>query len=178
MYMFFLFLIAIATAAFIALPLFRKRRQGSLLSLSDSDIDTKELRELISQKEAAYAALKELEFDYDIGKLSDEDYKELQQRYQGEAIAVLKRIDELQGESKVSSMEELIEQEVARARVKHTSMSVSNSDSDEGIEREIEEVRKLKFEEKEELACPDCGKTYQTDDRFCSGCGKNLSSKH
>jgi len=170
---FFLFLIAIATAAFIALPLFKKKKgkQGSVPPLSDTD--TKELKELLSQKEAAYAALKELEFDYGVGKLSDEDYKELQQKYQGEAIAVLKRIDELQGKSGVGNIEKLIEQEITRARARRT--SISALDSDEDIEREIKEARRLKVEGKQGLICPGCGKTYQPDDRFCSGCGRKLT---
>ena len=49
--------------------------------------------ELIERKEAIYAAIKDIEFDYQTGKLSEEDFRQLRQQYKDEAIAVLKKLD-------------------------------------------------------------------------------------
>lgn len=53
------------------------------------------LYKLNQQKELAYAAIKELDFDYNMGKLSEEDYNELKRQYKLEAVSVLQRIDQL-----------------------------------------------------------------------------------
>lgn len=52
--------------------------------------------ELRSRKAIALAAIKELEFDYQTGKLSSEDYNCLKSRYEGEAIETMKSLDGLQ----------------------------------------------------------------------------------
>ena len=52
------------------------------------------LDELYSRKESTYSALKELEFDYKTGKLSDADYHELDVRFRAEAVEILEAIEE------------------------------------------------------------------------------------
>jgi hypothetical protein len=44
-----------------------------------------------SEREAAVAALREIEFDRATGKLSDDDYSELKSRYTGEAVLAMRR---------------------------------------------------------------------------------------
>ncbi|HMA24115.1 MAG TPA: hypothetical protein VKP00_08970, partial [Gemmatimonadaceae bacterium] len=44
-----------------------------------------------SEREAAVAALREIEFDRATGKLSDDDYTELKSRYTGEAVLAMRR---------------------------------------------------------------------------------------
>ena len=46
-----------------------------------------------SEREAAVAALREIEFDRATGKLSDTDYAELKTRYTGEAVLAMRRED-------------------------------------------------------------------------------------
>ncbi|MEW6663418.1 MAG: hypothetical protein ACOY9Y_05960 [Bacillota bacterium] len=48
---------------------------------------------LEQKKEALFSALGEIEFDYRMGKLSDEDYKELQAVYRPQAVALLHQED-------------------------------------------------------------------------------------
>ncbi len=50
--------------------------------------------DLLARKEAAFSALKELEFDYRTRKLSPEDYEELRAVYRVEAAEVLKTMDQ------------------------------------------------------------------------------------
>jgi len=65
---------------------------------------------LLARKEEAYAALKDIELDYQMGKLSEEDYIELREKYRLEALALLDQIE------KGDEIEELLEREVKALR--------------------------------------------------------------
>jgi hypothetical protein len=54
--------------------------------------------ELEARREALYTALKDLEFDHEMGKLSAEDYAALRERYTVQAVAVLQQLDALAAE--------------------------------------------------------------------------------
>ncbi len=54
------------------------------------------VEELKARKGLALSAIKELEFDYQTGKLSPEDYGSLRSRYEGEAVESMKLLDGLQ----------------------------------------------------------------------------------
>ena len=69
---------------------------------------------LLARKEAAYSALKELEFDYRTRKLSPEDYEELRAVYRLEAAEVLKAMD--QASAPPRDLDALIDAEVAAWR--------------------------------------------------------------
>lgn len=70
--------------------------------------------DLLARKEAAYSALKELEFDYRTRKLSQEDYEELRAIYRIEAAEVLKAMD--QSAATPRDLDALIDAEVAAWR--------------------------------------------------------------
>lgn len=95
------------------------------------------LSELESRREALYAAIKELEFDYRMGKLSETDYKELDERYKLEALSLLKEIDAVRSLAEPVAIEDAIEEEVRQAR------SVGGENMDD-IEREILKLREKK----------------------------------
>ena len=50
-------------------------------------------KELEREKQGLLKALKELEFDHAMRKISDEDYADIAARYRGRAIQVMKRLD-------------------------------------------------------------------------------------
>ena len=88
------FLLALAIIAavgfFVSRPLLRA--EGG-----DADPNEAELADLEARKEAAYRSIRDAEADHASGKLSDADFKRLDREARGEAIAILKRIDRLQG---------------------------------------------------------------------------------
>jgi len=61
-----------------------------------------ELKDLCALKEAAYDTLRDIEFDFRMGKIAEKDYLELKTRYQGEAAEVVGQIEALE-KSLVSS---------------------------------------------------------------------------
>ncbi len=72
--------------------------------------------DLLARKEAAFSALKELEFDYRTRKLSPEDYAELRAVYRVEAAEVLKALD--QGATPSRDLDTLIDAEVSAWRTR------------------------------------------------------------
>src|SRR5574341_2148201 len=99
-------LIAILIAgviAFIAYPLFTPRREED--SPSPNAPET-----LIAQRDSAYAAIRDLDFDFQLGKLSESDYRTLRERYKARAASVLQQIDAIS----VNSSDTRIEEEVTR----------------------------------------------------------------
>jgi hypothetical protein len=78
------FLIVGAVMAFVGWPLFRSR------PAEPEELAEGESRSpLERQKQEAYAAIKEAEFDLRMGKLSEDDFKALEQRYRQQALAAI-----------------------------------------------------------------------------------------
>ncbi len=57
--------------------------------------ESSELQELLVEKQTLYAAIKELEFDYQAGKLALDDYQQTRRSYELRAVALLEQIDRL-----------------------------------------------------------------------------------
>ncbi|MDR5694136.1 MAG: zinc ribbon domain-containing protein [Armatimonadota bacterium] len=68
---------------------------------------------LLREKEATLAAIKELEFDYQTGKLSAEDYQDLRARYEAKAVTILRALD---AGGKGVSLEDAVEEEIQAFR--------------------------------------------------------------
>ena len=88
---FLTFIISVLTFAFITYPFLRNKP----VPLATDSVEDSKLHELNSKKETTYSMLKELEFDRQSGLLTEEDYKDLETRYKGKAISILKDIDGL-----------------------------------------------------------------------------------
>ncbi len=84
-------IIALPALAFILWPLLRRGEAvRGVLPIPQDRRD-----ELNEEKTALYRALRELEFDYQAGHLSQDDYAELSARYEAQAARVLKEVDAL-----------------------------------------------------------------------------------
>jgi len=82
-------LLVLAVAALVLSPLVR----GVEAPLTDGPDRVAALRELHALRDVTYETLRDLEFDYHSGKISEADYKELGDRYRAEAIDIVRRID-------------------------------------------------------------------------------------
>jgi len=87
--------IALAVVAFVVAPFFLLNRRPSEGAAQGGDAFDA-LGELMAEKETIYAAIQELDFDLESGKLSVEDHATLRQRYEIQAAGVLKHMDEMQ----------------------------------------------------------------------------------
>jgi len=113
---------------------------------------------LETRKGAAVAALKEIEFDRETGKLSDGDYAELHARYSTEAIEAMRAEDALAP--------------AARAPV---SAAMGTEDAIEAmVAADVLALAATADGVSEAPTCPTCGPRPETDAVFCSQCGKLL----
>ena len=81
-------LLFLSLLAFIAYPLFRP----PAASTASVRVQTR-LDELLNEKEEAYLALKDVELDYRMGKLSKHDYELLRVESENRAVQILKEIE-------------------------------------------------------------------------------------
>lgn len=83
--------IIILSLYYMGLPLFRRQGYGSAVSES---AERDGFHRLLVLKENAYATIKDIQFDFKTGKISEEDYKELMAKYEAEAVGILKKIED------------------------------------------------------------------------------------
>jgi hypothetical protein len=76
-------------AAFVSVPL-----RGGRPEEGESG-DQEELADLEIRKQAKYREIRDAEADHAAGKLSDDDYRRLDEELRREAIEILKRMDRL-----------------------------------------------------------------------------------
>ncbi len=65
-------------------------------------LDT-ELKRALEQKQHMLLNIKDLDFDYDMGKISKEDHERLCEIYKAKSIVILKNIDRLEQKSSTNS---------------------------------------------------------------------------
>ncbi|MBI4594849.1 MAG: zinc ribbon domain-containing protein [Candidatus Tectomicrobia bacterium] len=147
-------LVVILAVLYTFLPLFSPRavaRGGNARAFREGANGA--AGELLTQKESLLSALKEIDFDYKTGKLSDEDYHELQESYRLKAIAVMEEIDK-RG-TKPDSLEAKVEREIEAARRT-------------GAQKQRAATKKRN------LLCPSCSSPVTVQDKFCQECGYSL----
>jgi hypothetical protein len=95
-------------AAWILSPL---RRGGVAERLPDT-----RRSELVEAKHAALRSILDLELDRSVGKVSDEDYRILRRQHEGEAVAIIAEIDEIDRLGSGGASSDVLEAEIAAAR--------------------------------------------------------------
>jgi hypothetical protein len=128
-------------------------------------------------KGVALAALKEIEFDRETGKLSDADYAFLKAKYTGAALEALRaESPEATGNGDV---EALIAARVRALRFAATSAPPgSPSCSACGPRPEADAVfcSTCGLRLQSGGACPSCGAALGADSRFCTACGAGVAA--
>jgi len=140
-------LLAVAVVAFVGYPLLRDHLAGE----EDQDLP-EEAEELYHRKETTYSALKELEFDYKTGKLSEQDYHELESRFKANALEILEAIDELEHPAPKGKAGRRAETDTGGVQSKRQVPAVLSADT-----------------------CGSCGAVNPLGARFCGVCGDPLT---
>ena len=159
--------LALAIAVFVGLYLyapFLERRARRVTA------EEHELSALLAERERTLSALQELDFDYKLGKVPEEDYPIQRTSLLQKGAEVLKRIDELTPQKTGRTKDMDIERAVASRRKKTTADSMSDDD----IESMVLQRRKGRIT-KAAGFCPKCGKAVMASDKFCPACGKIIS---
>ncbi len=134
--------ISAAVAIYIALPFFlqNKSRENEFPAISEletPDPATEKLQSLDNHKEALFSAIRDIEFDFSLGKLSKEDFEELRNKYKLEAAAVLKEMDLIQKQRETKGPDYELEQEILSYR----KTRAHNLTDDKTVEEEISAFR-------------------------------------
>jgi hypothetical protein len=92
----------------VAYPTFREPDAAS----HPADTLASQSLELLAQRDATYAILKELDLDLEMEKLTPSDYQALSNRYRAQAVAILRELDSCQA----SATKDEIEHDVTAGR--------------------------------------------------------------
>lgn len=146
----------IVVIAFVAYPLFTTQR-GSKIETPNA------LETLIAQRDSAYDALRDLDFDFQLGKLSQSDYAAMREKYKARAALALQQIDALGGGDSQAAGQ--IEAQVAKLRRAKT----------DSVEAEVAQLRASRAST--QLKCSECGAPVRSSDQFCAKCGNKLGQR-
>ena len=148
--MFVALVILLSVGAFVAVAypiIFQGGQSRSARSSAQETLD-----ELLAQRDAAFTAIRELTFDHEVGKVTDEDFVVFEAHLKGVAADALRGLDEWEtGLDK--DLEGLVDQ---RAPVGRTDTSQRGGGR----------------------TCAACGAPASMDDKFCASCGTELPSHH
>lgn len=129
-------------------------------------VENDRLTDLVGRKDAVLTAIKELEFDYRMGKLSDEDYQRLDQRLRRQAIGLMQQIEKVAPES--AQMDAQIEAEIAGLRKTQDAAPPLASNSPPAPTpapiAPAPAAPPTRY-------CTNCGHPAGPADKFCANCG-------
>ena len=146
-------LIILGVALFVAAPLLLDGGQHRATLPSD------ELARLEHDRALAIAALRELEFDREMNKLSDSDSAELRAHLENRALTAMAGIEELSAAIK------------PRARPKSATFQPRPPKVNQSAPPQTVTTPRYRF-------CPDCGARSPSSPtaNFCAGCGRTLAA--
>jgi hypothetical protein len=138
----------VALAGFCVLkPLFSEPRSNPDIEL----LAETELDHLLDRKAVVYSNLKDLEFEYKMGRLSDADFKQLEAGYKNDAAIILQRLDQLDASE---NLDQAIEKDIAERKARlYASSSKGTQDS---------------------FRCPSCFAEIIAGKKYCPDCGRRL----
>lgn len=88
--------ISVIITVYVLYPLFLDYGTADKLTgTRSSSGDHGRILDLESQKESIYSELRDIEFDYNLGKITEEDYTQLTEKYKRRAAAVIMEIEKL-----------------------------------------------------------------------------------
>ena len=165
---FFLLALVIMVGLYLYAPFMSRSRRTSAG-------ENAEVSALMAERDRLINALQELDFDYSLGKIPEQDYPAQRAELLQKGANILRQLD-ASADSPSSNeglavMESLIEKEVAARRADAPKYAAPASDD------EIESMlaaRRSQRKQKSAGFCPKCGKPVLASDQFCPSCGKSL----
>jgi len=171
-------LISGVAVAAVMWPLLKK---GPAAVLVEDD----RLTELLLRKEQLLVQIKDLEFDYRVGKLDDDDYRRFDERLRRQAMLLLQQIEQVVPES--AGLDATLEDEIQKRRMLKREENLSTPVFDSGIEGEIARRRQMTASVSAPTApangagedtprfCTECGSRTAPQHKFCANCGAPLA---
>jgi len=139
--------LTVLVGLFVLGPLFR----GSANSLDMEFMAETERDRLMDRKMAIYGNLKDLAFEYEMRRLSDEDFRQLEADYKTDAAVILHKLEQLEVSEHLDE----------------------SSEKDIATEKKLDQPSES-IPQKSEVLCPFCGGDIIHGKNFCADCGHEL----
>jgi hypothetical protein len=136
--------VVVLAGFYVLKPLFKESKGNLEIEL----LAETELDRLLNRKTVIYGNLKDLEFEYAMGRLSNADFLQLANGYKNEAAAILQRLDQL-GDSQ--NPDDAIEKEIALRKSKRYGSGTKQAP--------------------DASRCPSCSAEIIPGKKFCADCG-------
>lgn len=172
----FLASIALVAGAF-GLVLYPLWQQAHTDAPPQPDRSGQTMEEYQARYQATLAAIKDLMFDYEMGKISPEDYDRLLTKSKLEAAEIRHQLDRLSHSTAATSAAALdVEIERLVSQLRHHQPGNGNTLLHHEVDAEIDLLKNIQLDsaEMDEAACSGCGQAFLPGDTFCAGCGQSL----
>ena len=103
----FISVVSASAIGYVIWPLFRRP------AVQAPEV-AEELAELMTRKDAALQAVRDLAFDHSVGKIEDADFERFNRHLRGRAMALMRKVDEYGPQT--IQLEETLEEEIAARR--------------------------------------------------------------
>ncbi|MGA3238808.1 MAG: hypothetical protein ABSG03_21225 [Bryobacteraceae bacterium] len=123
-------------------------------------------RHLDERKASIYENLRDLQFEYRVGKLSDADYQHTKQDLQRELAGVMAEVDKLKAQLNGNAAP-------PAAPAKPLANARGSDQVAERSERVAERSAPQTLQ-RDGRTCSACGATFETELKFCGECGKPM----
>lgn len=171
--------LCIPIALFIGRPLIE--RKAAQVTQEEQD-----LSHWLAERDRTLTALQELDFDYALGKIPEEDYPATRAWLVQSGTEILRKLDEIQAVSGTNSAEERLEAAIAARRAERAMAGATpvtaggngngyTAPQDDKLE-DLIAARRRQRNGKAAGFCPKCGGPVQKADQFCPKCGAKLKA--
>jgi len=166
--------LGVCALALILFPLWQQSRPNGVTLAAHASGQT--LEEVEARYYAELAAIKDLMFDHEMGKISPDDYELILTRAKMEAAQLRRQLDRLT-ENPDLTLDPALDAKI-EALINQTRTAPGPVNGNRAILKEIDgTIKRLRTGRNgKTTACPECNTPFQAGDAFCSSCGTPLSN--
>ncbi len=173
--LFLILALLVLVGFFVSRPFFESK--ATAVTKEEHDLSA-----LLAEKERTITALQELESDFGLGKIPEEEYPVQRKLLLQHGAEVLERLDALQGQTLSKEAEKHLDAAVAVRRISGTEAAAGGGNGngvhpDDPVEALIASRRRNR-QGKAAGFCHKCGRPLQKSDRFCPKCGTAIETEH
>ncbi len=189
---FLLLAFLVLVALFVGRPFFEAKKSSPRYASASAE---RELSSALADRDRILNTLYELDFDYDLGKIPEEDYQQQRTMLLEKGVLTLKALDEIQQDVDEGAGEDSIEAELRTRRQQlgtgkdgaqvdgaqngmgtptAANGSLVSHDPNDELEALLANRRRTR-QEKAAGFCPNCGGPLAKSDQFCPRCGAKLA---
>jgi hypothetical protein len=184
--LFLVLALLVLVALFVGRPFLRRAATPQQRIMQPEAQQREHMRSsLLAERDRVLEALQELDFDYGLGKVPEEEYPVMRGDLLRTGADVLRQLEQYEAPGQSGRAEDRVEAAVAARRADagaHSALSraaVAEAGTNGQGHRsdELEELIASRKRARQESAggfCPRCGKPVQKSDKFCSKCGTEV----